>query len=262
MLSHFRRKSDIDDPYYNQLHPDQTQNRQFRQTERSWDESDRYQEEKEIEEERQRQEEIQQREEERREEEERIEVERQREEERKEVERQREEERREHDRKLEQKRQAEVKKQRQREMEERRKEEKMKEEIKKEEEAERQRGIAERERAAAFESAMPLSEGDEEYNDATIAMDTNQAPDSRGHFLNDEQMRRRAEDELEDYEPQSTWRQDGGGETAGHPLHPGSRRNRSREDTEMEIASQQAVQDGLKRVHLTPEVHRKAKVSF
>ncbi|XP_030851864.1 spermatogenesis-associated protein 1 isoform X2 [Strongylocentrotus purpuratus] len=254
-----RRKSDTDDPYYNQLHPDQTQNRQFQQTERSWDESDRYQE-KEKEEERQRQAEIQQREEERREEEERIEVERQREEERREVERQREEERREHDRKLEQKRQEEVKKQRQREMEERKKEEeKMKEEMK-EKEAERQRGIAERERAAAFDSSMPLSEGEEEYNDATIAMETNQAPDGRGHFLNDEQMRRRAEDELEDYEPQSTWRQDGGGETAGHPRHPGSRRNRSREDTEMEMASQQAVQDGLKRVHLTPEVHRKAKI--
>ena len=88
-------------------------------------------------------------------------------------------------------------------------------------------------------------------------------------------MRERAEEELRDYEPQSSWQQDviggdgrrsggdgrksgGDGRRSRHLAQ--SRRSRPSEDAAMDIPPEEAVQDGLKRVHLTPELHRKAKV--
>lgn len=272
-----RRKSETDDHYYNQLHSNEIPQHQFQDQGRQ--EEEQIQAEIEMREEERRIEIQERREEERREYERKmVEAEMEKEKEKQRQMKRQEEQRREEEHRREEEWQEAEQAKKQKEIEkmledERRKKiEKMKEEQRKEEEAElrterqrieeaermleeeRQQRIQQR-RQAEMERAAALPGEDD-----MVSMDTDHGMDHRGHFPTDEQLRRRAEDELRDYEPQSSWQHEDGGGRGSHAADQGRRGRAKEEEEEMEMASQQAVQDGLKRVHLTPEVHRKAKI--
>ncbi|XP_072173279.1 uncharacterized protein [Diadema setosum] len=273
-----RRQSGAENQYYTgegNFLQNQQRNKQLEE------EAQRYEEERKKEEQRQREEEERQeaiqREERRRieeekKEEERREEEKRMEEKRREAERRVEEERREELRKREEenrrkqfeeerrKEEARIKAEKKREEEEkaRRLEEQRMEEERREEEEERlrqeeiersfeeqrQRKVAERIRAEKERAKAML------YDEDDVAMETDPAEDYGGTAPNDTQMRKRAEDELRDYQPQSSW-----------GYKPSGRGGSvAREDADFEVKSQEEVRDGLKRVHLTPELERRAKV--
>ncbi|XP_071483142.1 uncharacterized protein [Diadema antillarum] len=275
-----RRQSGAENQYYTgegNFLQNQQRNKQLEE------EAQRYEEERKQEEQRLRQAEILKQEEEERQEaiqrEERRKIEEEKkEEERREEEKRMEEKRREAERRMEEERREELRKReeenrRKRFEEEKRKEEarikaekkreeeeeaRRLEEVRREEEEERlrqeeiersfeeqrQRKVAERIRAEKERAKAML------YDEDDVAMETDLAEDYGGAAPNDGQMRKRAEDELRDYQPQSSW-----------GYKPSGRGGSvAREDADFEGKSHEEVRDGLKRVHLTPELERRAKV--